>query len=351
MIELIGLSKTFEGEQEKVHALKNVSLEIQNGEVFGVIGYSGAGKSTLIRCINLLEKPTEGKVIINGEELTALSMRALRVKRKKIGMIFQHFNLMNSRTVFSNVCYPLKGSGLSKEEKKTKVRDLLRIVGIEDKEFAYPNQLSGGQKQRVAIARALANDPEVLLCDEATSALDPKTTKSILRLLKELNRNLGLTIILITHEMSVIKEICDRVSIMENGEVVETGTVGDIFSSPQKKMTVDFIETASNRDKIFDFIHDERNIYNIKEGDVLTRVTYLGHIVGDAVISEVSRKFKIDASILFGNLEILGSIPAGELIVLFRGQKYDVENGIKYFKDKGLKVEVLKYGVDSEISA
>lgn len=351
MIEVIGLSKTFEGDQEKVHALKNVSLQIENGEVFGVIGYSGAGKSTLIRCINLLEKPSEGKVIINGEELTALSERALRVKRKKIGMIFQHFNLMNSRTVFSNVCYPLKGSGLSKEEKKVKVRELLRIVGIEDKEFAYPNQLSGGQKQRVAIARALANDPEVLLCDEATSALDPKTTKSILRLLKELNRKLGLTIILITHEMSVIKEICDRVSIMENGEVVETGTVGDIFSNPQKKMTVDFIETASNRDRILDFINDERNIYNIKPGDVLTRVTYLGNIVGDAVISEVSRKFKIDASILYGNLEILGSIPAGELIVLFRGQQYDVENGIRYFRDKGLKVEVLKYGVDTEISA
>lgn len=351
MIEVIGLSKTFEGDQEKVHALKNVTLQIENGEVFGVIGYSGAGKSTLIRCINLLEKPSEGKVIINGEELTALSERALRMKRKKIGMIFQHFNLMNSRTVFSNVCYPLKGSGLSKEEKKVKVRELLRIVGIEDKEFAYPNQLSGGQKQRVAIARALANDPEVLLCDEATSALDPKTTKSILRLLKELNRKLRLTIILITHEMSVIKEICDRVSIMENGEVVETGTVGDIFSNPQKKMTVDFIETASNRDRILDFINDERNIYNIKPGDVLTRVTYLGNIVGDAVISEVSRKFKIDASILYGNLEILGSIPAGELIVLFRGQQYDVENGIRYFRDKGLKVEVLKYGVDTEISA
>jgi len=351
VIEVIGLSKTFEGEQEKVYALRNVSLQIQNGEIFGAIGYSGAGKSTLIRCLNLLEKPTEGKVIINGEELTALSERELRVKRKKIGMIFQHFNLMNSRSVFSNVAYPLKGSGLNKKEKKEKVRELLRIVGIEDKEYAYHNQLSGGQKQRVAIARALANDPEVLLCDEATSALDPKTTKSILSLLKELNRKLGLTIILITHEMSVIKEVCDRVSIMENGEVVETGTVGDIFSSPQKKMTVDFIETASNRDRILDFINDERNIYNIKAGDILTRVTYLGDIVGDALISEVSRKFKIDASILFGNLEILGSIPAGELILLFRGPKYDVENGIKYFRDKGLKVEVLKYGVDREISA
>jgi len=351
VIEVIGLSKTFEGEQEKVYALRNVSLQIQNGEIFGAIGYSGAGKSTLIRCLNLLEKPTEGKVIINGEELTALSERELRVKRKKIGMIFQHFNLMNSRSVFSNVAYPLKGSGLNKKEKKEKVRELLRIVGIEDKEYAYHNQLSGGQKQRVAIARALANDPEVLLCDEATSALDPKTTKSILSLLKELNRKLGLTIILITHEMSVIKEVCDRVSIMENGEVVETGTVGDIFSSPQKKMTVDFIETASNRDRILDFINDERNIYNIKAGDILTRVTYLGDIVGDALISEVSRKFKIDASILFGNLEILGSIPAGELILLFRGPKYDVENGIKYFRDKGLKVEVFKYGVDREISA
>ncbi len=223
MIELTHISKNFASGGRTVHAVQDVSLSIGKGEIFGIIGFSGAGKSTLVRCINLLERPTSGSVTVDGKEMTALSARELRQARKKIGMIFQHFNLMPSRTVFGNVAYPLRGSGLSGEQIADKVHRLLELVGIGDKAEAYPKQLSGGQKQRVAIARALANDPNVLLCDEATSALDPQTTKAILRLLKDLNEKLGITVVIITHEMAVVKEICDRVTVMEHGRVVESG--------------------------------------------------------------------------------------------------------------------------------
>ena len=225
MIELTHISKSFASGGRTVYAVQDVSLSIGKGEIFGIIGFSGAGKSTLVRCINLLERPTSGSVTVDGKEMTALSARELRQARKKIGMIFQHFNLMPSRTVFGNVAYPLRGSGLSREQIADKVHRLLGLVGIGDKAEAYPKQLSGGQKQRVAIARALANDPNVLLCDEATSALDPQTTKAILRLLKNLNEKLGITVVIITHEMAVVKEICDRVAVMEHGRVVEQGEV------------------------------------------------------------------------------------------------------------------------------
>ena len=232
MIRLEHVSKRFEAGKQAVDAVKDVSLHIEKGAVAGIIGFSGAGKSTLARCINLLERPTEGKVIVGGAELTALNEKQLREKRKKIGMIFQHFNLFASRTVYGNVAYPLRGSGRSRKEIEEKVRSLLDLVGLTDKANAYPSQLSGGQKQRVAIARALANDPEVLLSDEATSALDPETTRSILRLLKEVNRTLGITIVVITHEMQVVKEICHQVYVMEDGRVVEQGDVFQIFASP-----------------------------------------------------------------------------------------------------------------------
>ena len=211
-----------------------MTLSIKQGDIFGIIGFSGAGKSTLVRCINLLETPTKGKVTVDGKELTSLSEKELRKERKGIGMIFQHFNLMPSRTVFGNVAFPLKGSGLTKKETEEKVRELLRLVDIEEKAFSYPSQLSGGQKQRVAIARALANNPKVLLCDEATSALDPQTTKAILHLLKKLNNQLGITVVLITHEMAVIKEVCGRVAVMENGNVVEEGEVFFHLCKPQR---------------------------------------------------------------------------------------------------------------------
>ena len=233
MIELTHISKNFASGGRTVHAVQDVSLSIGKGEIFGIIGFSGAGKSTLVRCINLLERPTSGSVTVDGKEMTALSARELWQARKKIGMIFQHFNLMPSRTVFGNVAYPLRGSGLSGEQIADKVHRLLELVGIGDKAEAYPKQLSGGQKQRVAIARALANDPNVLLCDEATSALDPQTTKAILRVLKDLNEKLGITVVIITHEMAVVKEICDRVAVMEHGRVVEQGEVFNVFADPR----------------------------------------------------------------------------------------------------------------------
>ena len=246
MIRLENVSKTFTDSNKEVHAVNNVSLTINDGDIFGIIGFSGAGKSTLVRCINLLEKPTEGKVFVDDAEITALSGKELRKARKKIGMIFQHFNLMPSRTIFGNVAYPLRGSGLSKEEIREKVHHLLELVGISEKENAFPSQLSGGQKQRVAIARALANDPSILLCDEATSALDPQTTKSILKLLQQLNQTLGITVVVITHEMAVVKEICNRVAVMDHGDVVEEGEVFHVFASPKESLTRSFIKTTSN---------------------------------------------------------------------------------------------------------
>ena len=343
MIELKNVSKVFNLGTNNVYAVNNVSLKVNQGEIYGIIGYSGAGKSTLIRCINLLERPSEGKILFKGEDLTLLKEKDLRKKKKKIGMIFQHFNLMNSRDVYHNISYPLKGSRLSKEEEVEKVRGLLKLVGLSDKEHAYPSQLSGGQKQRVAIARSLANDPEVLLCDEATSALDPKTTKSILRLLQNLREKLGLTIILITHEMDVIKEICDRVSVMEKGRIIEEGDIVKIFSNPEKNTTKEFLETTTNRGKIVEILELKENIFNIKEGDVLTRVQYLGDAAKDAILSQVSRRFAINASVLYGNIEILDHTPVGEIVVLFSGDQENIVEGINYFREKGLIVDVIEH--------
>ena len=250
MIELRHISKDFGTGEHAVHAVQDVSLTVETGEIFGIIGFSGAGKSTLVRCINLLERPTSGEVLLDGQELTALPPKQLRQTRKKIGMIFQHFNLMPSRTVAGNVAYPLRGSGLSREQIAVKVQSLLELVGIGDKADAFPSQLSGGQKQRVAIARALANDPSVLLCDEATSALDPQTTKAILHLLRDLNAKLGLTIVLITHEMAVVREICHRVAVMEHGRVAEQGEVFNVFVDPRQDITRSFIRTTSNLQKV-----------------------------------------------------------------------------------------------------
>ena len=272
MIELTHISKNFVSGGRTVHAVQDVSLSIGKGEIFGIIGFSGAGKSTLVRCINLLERPTSGSVTVDGKEMTALSARELRQARKKIGMIFQHFNLMPSRTVFGNVAYPLRGSGLSREQIADKVHRLLELVGIGDKAEAYPKQLSGGQKQRVAIARALANDPNVLLCDEATSALDPQTTKAILRLLKNLNEKLGITVVIITHEMVVVKEICDRVAVMEHGRVVEQGEVFNVFADPRQEITRSFIHTTSNLRKIEELIEEDSPVVQLKPGELIVRI-------------------------------------------------------------------------------
>ena len=342
MIEIKNVTKTFVTPKQNVHACNDISLTIEDGEIYGIIGFSGAGKSTLVRCINLLERPTSGQVLIDGAELTVMSETELRKVRKKIGMIFQHFNLMRSRTVAQNIAYPLKGSGLSKEEIQAKVKSLLKLVELEDKENAYPSQLSGGQKQRVAIARALANDPKVLLCDEATSALDPQTTHSILALLKEVNQKLGITIVLITHEMAVIKAICDRVAVMEKGHVVEEGKILDVFSHPKQEVTKNFIRSTSSVSQIYEMVEKNDPLVAIKENESLIILSYSAGNAGEALISAISRKFNVDANIVFGNVEIIANQAMGSLVVIISGELSDINQAVAYIRDAGVKVEVLK---------
>lgn len=342
MIQLEHISKSFVTASGTVHAVQDVNLQIGEGEIFGIIGFSGAGKSTLVRCINLLERPTEGRVIVDGEDLTAMDLKKLREVRKKIGMIFQHFNLMRSRTVFQNIAFPLKKSGLSKAEKEKKIESLLELVGLSDKKDAYPSQLSGGQKQRVAIARALANDPKVLLCDEATSALDPQTTQSILKLLKQVNETLGITIVLITHEMAVVKDICDRVAIMEQGRVVEEGDTVSVFSHPKEAMTKDFIDTASNLGKIHDLIAERHSLTEIQPGEQMVLLTYSGSNAGQPLISALAEKFSVSANIIYGNIDYLKGKPLGKLVVTLSGEKEAMDQAIDYIRSLGVEMEVMK---------
>ncbi|MDR0878001.1 MAG: ATP-binding cassette domain-containing protein [Treponema sp.] len=343
MIRLNGVSKTFHGMSD-VHAVKEVSLEVGEGEIFGVIGYSGAGKSTLVRCINMLEKPDTGEVWVNDKNLMEFSGRELRAARENIGMIFQHFNLFRSRTVWENIAFPLKYRGLLKEEITERVRELLELVDLGDKEDSYPSQLSGGQKQRVGIARALASRPSILLCDEATSALDPQTTQSILALLKDLNKKLGLTIVIITHEMTVVKTICDRAAVMDKGEVVECGSVFDIFSNPRHQITKDFTATTSNLHKIYDLIKEDSPLVHLTESQILARFSYSGKNTVEALISTVSILFKVKINIIFGDLDIIQETPVGGLINIIDGEAKAVEKAIKWIGEKGVLVEVLKHG-------
>ena len=331
LIQLDHITKTFDTGADKVHAVSDVTLHIKSGEIFGIIGFSGAGKSTLVRCINLLERPTSGTVTVDGKVLTDLPAKELREARKKIGMIFQHFNLMRSRTVGENVAYP-------------KVKELLELVDIAEKENAYPSQLSGGQKQRVAIARALANDPKVLLCDEATSALDPQTTGAILQLLKHLNKKLGITIVIITHEMAVVKEICDRVAVMEHGNVVEEGDVFSIFAAPKAGITRDFIRTTSNLQKIEKLIEDKSPLVALKPGEKILRLNYIKKNTSEALISETSRKFNINLNIIFADLEIVQDAPIGGTVAIASGRKEDIEGAVEYLKAKNVGVEVIENG-------
>ncbi len=342
MIVIEDAYKTFESGARKVDAVRGVSLTIQDGEIFGVIGYSGAGKSTLIRLINLLERPTSGRIFVNGQELTALAPKELRQARRKIGMIFQHFNLMKSRTVYSNVAYPLRGSSLSKEERRNKVMNLLKLVGLEEKALAYPSQLSGGQKQRVAIARALANDPTVLLCDEATSALDPQTTQDILRLLRDVNRKLGITIVLITHEIAVVKEICTRLAVMDAGRVVEEGAIYDVFSQPKAELTQRFIRTTNNLARFEELLATAPDSLNLKPGDVIAQMEFHGGSAGHALVSTLSREYGVDISIVFGNIDILQATPLGTLIVIFRGPVDQVQKALLAAEKSEVQVEVLR---------
>ena len=342
MIEFTHVSKDFGTGEKMVRAVRDVSLTIQDGEIFGIIGFSGAGKSTLVRCINLLERPTNGTVVVDGKEMTALSPKKLRLARRKIGMIFQHFNLMPSRTVFGNVAYPLQGQGLSKQAIQNKVRKLLKLVDIADKETAYPSQLSGGQKQRVAIARALANDPKVLLCDEATSALDPQTTKAILTLLKDLNQKLNLTIVMITHEMAVVKEICDHVAIMEHGQVVEQGEVFSLFADPKQPITQNFIRTTSNLQKIEELIAEGSPVVQLQPGEVIVRLSYIQKNVSEPLISTLSQRFQISLNIIFADIEIVQDAPIGGTVAILSGEREQITKAMEYLIEKNVGVEVLK---------
>lgn len=341
MIRLEHITKTYVNAGKKFNAADDVSLEIGKGEIFGIIGFSGAGKSTLVRCINLLERPDSGKVLIDGKDITALRGAELRRQRKKIGMIFQHFNLFASRTVLQNVIFPIKYSGKSRAELKSRAMELLELVGIADKAGAYPSELSGGQKQRAAIARALASDPEILLCDEATSALDPQTTESILRLLKSLNAKLGITIVMITHQMNVVKEICTRTAVMENGKVVEQGDVFEIFANPQKPVTRAFVDTTSTLSRINELLEQNSPLVQLKPGQKILRFKYLERSACEALVSTISRKFSIDLNIIFGSIEIIGDNPIGGLVVIADGSEDDIRAAVKYLCDINVGVEVI----------
>lgn len=341
MITLEHVSKTFTGANE-VHAVRDVSLEIADGEIYGIIGYSGAGKSTLVRCINLLERPTSGTVLVDGKDMTAMSERELRQQRKKISMIFQHFNLMPSRTVAQNVAFPLKGSGLGREVVQQKVTNLLRMVDLPDKANSYPSQLSGGQKQRVAIARALASDPKVLLCDEATSALDPQTTRSILQLIRRINRETGITVVIITHEMAVVKEICSRVAVMDAGQVVETGPVYDIFASPRQPVTRSFVASTSVLTNVQELIDNDDPLVAVKPGEIVARLTYTRENAAEATISQVSRQYGVNVSIMYSSMEILDGAPLGGMVAIITGEH--VREAVQWLSEENVKVEVLKRG-------
>ena len=341
MIRLEQITKTFQSGRKTVTAVDNVSLNVNDGEIFGVIGFSGAGKSTLVRCINLLERPTSGKVWLDDVELTALPAAEVRRRRQEIGMIFQQFNLFAARTVFDNVAFPLRRQKLSRAAQKQRVTELLKLVGLEQKAGAYPSELSGGQKQRVAIARALASGPKVLLCDEATSALDPQTTRATLRLLKDLNRKLGLTIILITHEMQVVKEICDRVAVMENGRVVEEGDVFTVFSNPRQPVTRNFISMTSNLSRVYELLEQDAAITRLKPGQLILRMNYIERSACEALVSQLSRQFQLDLNIIFGNIEMIGDNPIGGLVVIVSGAPESIEKTLGYLKDIHVGVEVI----------
>ena len=324
-----------------VRALQNVSCTWEPGKLYGLLGRNGAGKSTLLSAVTQRLFPDGGSVTVDGQDLTKLRGRALSEARRKIGMIFQQFNLFSTRTVFDNVAYPIRYSGLSKAELKKRVESLLDFVELGDKRNAYPSQLSGGQKQRVAIARALACDPKVLLCDEATSALDPQTTKSILRLLKRLNRETGITIVMITHQMQVVKEICDRVAVMEKGRVVETGDVLDVFTHPQAPITRSFVDSASNLGGIYTLMEQNHPLTRLKPGEQIIRLQYRRDSAGEALVSRASQQFGVAVNIIFGNIELIGDEPLGCLIVKLSGGADVVRQAVDFFSANRVDVEVI----------
>lgn len=347
MIKLDNINVTFQQKKRTIEAVKDVTIHINQGDIYGIVGYSGAGKSTLVRVINLLQVPTAGKITIDedviyeGEKVT-LTPAQLRSKRREIGMIFQHFNLMAQMTAEENVAFALKHSGLSKQEKKEKVAKLLDLVGLSDRAENYPAQLSGGQKQRVAIARALANDPKILISDESTSALDPKTTKQILALLQELNEKLGLTIVMITHEMQIVKDICNRVAVMQDGRLIEEGSVLEIFSHPKEELTQDFIKTATGIDEALVKIYQQDIVQNLPENSILVQLKYAGSNTDTAIVNDLYKFYQVSANILYGNIEILDHTPVGEMVVILSGEPDQLHRAIGAVTEARVEVTILK---------
>jgi D-methionine transport system ATP-binding protein len=338
MITLENVTKIYEAANGSITAVDNVSLQIKEGEIFGIIGYSGAGKSSLIRLLNGLEKPTKGKVIVAGRDIANIKGKELRKARQEIGMIFQHFNLLWSRTVRENIAFPLEIAGVPKEQRKKRVDELIQLVGLQGRENAYPSQLSGGQKQRVGIARALANNPKVLLCDEATSALDPQTTDSILELLVDINKRLGLTIVLITHEMHVIRKICDRVAVMENGKIVEQGEVLQVFRRPKQEVTKRFVQQVIEPEETKETITHLLDKY--PKGTVV-QLTFVGEVTEQPLIANVVRQFQVDANILQGKISQTHQGAYGVLFVHMDGEKEEIARAIDYIRKQQVAVEVI----------
>lgn len=333
MIVLDHISVQFSGGPKTVQAVRDVSLRIERGEVFGIVGSSGAGKSTLVRTINLLERPSQGRVQIEGTDITDLNGAALRKVRQSIGMIFQHFNLIRTKTVFQNIAFPLRVTGVPHPEITKRVTELLALVGLSDKADVYPGQLSGGQKQRVGIARALANRPAILLCDEPTSALDLETTRSILELLKDINRKLGLTVVLITHEMDVVKKVCDRVAVLEQGELVESGNVYDIFASPQHAATRTLVKQTLQFDLPEIIFRNPRG--------TLVKVTYRGTGAIDPVLSQTVEQFGVQINVLHGRIEYIGERPIGAFVLSLAGDRHDIAEALKYLEEQTAETQVL----------
>ena len=343
MIKLNNITKIFTLPDKKLTALDNVSLHVPKGQICGVIGASGAGKSTLIRCVNLLERPTHGAVIIDGVDLTQLSDAELVKTRRQISMIFQHFNLLTSRTVFENVALPLELENKSKAEIQEKTTALLALVGLSDKHNVYPANLSGGQKQRVAIARALASDPKVLLCDEATSALDPATTQSILKLLKEINRSLGITILLITHEMEVVKRICDQVAVIDKGRLVEQGTVSEIFSNPKTKLAQEFISSTFHISLPEEYLENLSHSPKHARSYPIIKFEFTGRSVDAPLLSQASKKFGVELSILTSQIDYAGGVKFGFTIAEVEGDEDAITQTKVYLMENNVRVEVLGY--------
>lgn len=342
LIQLTNVKKTFGGKHGTIHAINDVSLQVEQGDIYGIVGYSGAGKSTLVRLLNGLELPTDGQVIVNDQDITKLKNKELRVFRKKIGMIFQHFNLLWSRTVLENIQFPLELAGVSKQQRKERAEELLRLVGLEGRGQAYPSQLSGGQKQRVGIARALANEPEILLCDEATSALDPQTTEEVLDLLLAINKKLNLTIVLITHEMNVIRKICNKVAVMERGQVVEEGDALTVFRHPQQEVTKRFVQQdiepeAESTELLAELLKEN------PDGRLVT-LTFNETNANEPVISQAIRRYNVDINVVYGKIKQTKEGSFGSLTTLMIGEENELDQAENFIKEQGVGVEVIHHG-------